>query len=87
MQVLLQAGASVQIGCNGSPALHLAVCAALVAADEKLPALERIVQLLLQHQASPYARCMAGRAVTWLGTRARGGVCGGRGGRGADVAS
>jgi hypothetical protein len=54
--VLLEAGASVHISCNGSPALHLAVCAALLAAAEQLPSFERIVKLLLQYHASPFAR-------------------------------
>jgi hypothetical protein len=60
--VLLEHGASLEVGCEGSPPLHVAICVAAHGGIKKSFAL-LATSLLLQFGADPYDRCGCSAAV------------------------
>lgn len=66
-RVLLEKGASLELGCEGSPPLHVAVCVA--AHGARRPFALAAAELLLQYGADPYDRW------AWLGGAAESGAC------------
>ena len=64
VRALVECGASLEVACEGSPPLHIAVCVAALPARRGFAA--DALALLLEHGADPYERWVAGWLAGWL---------------------